>query len=135
MFLCKKKKTLEGSGLRDSDLTKAFARMVIRKLVSQSKTMKWPISAEELIKQLGNWGPLKCIYNALAWSEKIPLPGIYFDLMTQHTSIIGCVIHVFYFCHLFHLFLRSHGKNCQNMELHYGGVVITWCGGQKLAKQ
>ena len=30
--------------------------------------MKWPISAEELIKQLGNSGPLKCIYNALAWS-------------------------------------------------------------------
>ena len=50
LFLCKKKKTLEGSGLRDSDLTKAFARMVNRKLVSQSKTMKWPISAEELIK-------------------------------------------------------------------------------------
>ena len=44
------KKKLEGSGLRDSDLTKAFARMVNRKLVSQSKTMKWPISAEELIK-------------------------------------------------------------------------------------
>ena len=39
--------TLRGIGLREVDLTKAFSRLIHRKL-SQRTSIKWPIEAEEL---------------------------------------------------------------------------------------
>ena len=62
-------KTLGGAGLKDHELTKAFARMVNRKLGSQMKEVEWPITADKLLKELEMSGPLQCIYNALAWSK------------------------------------------------------------------
>ena len=50
-------KTLEGSGLRDEDLTRTFARMVHRKLLSKERRMMWPITAEQLLKGLESSGP------------------------------------------------------------------------------
>lgn len=59
--------TLKGSGLRDDDLTKAFASMIRRKLAKQSYE-EWPMTAEELIARLDSSGPMTCIYNAIAWT-------------------------------------------------------------------
>ena len=38
--------TIQGNGLRESDLTKAFSRLIRRKL-SQRNTIKWPLDADE----------------------------------------------------------------------------------------
>ena len=59
--------TLKGAGLRDDDLTKAFANMIRRKL-RQEAHEEWPITAEELIAKLDSSGPMACIYNAIAWT-------------------------------------------------------------------
>ena len=59
--------TLQGAGLRDDDLSKAFGRMIKRKLCDR-KIGKWPISPDELLLKLENNGPLTCMYNAIAWS-------------------------------------------------------------------
>ena len=59
--------TIEGHGLRESDLTKAFARLICRK-VSQRQAVKWSIEAHELFSQLDSHKPLQCIYNAICWS-------------------------------------------------------------------
>ena len=64
----KKNTTLEGSGLRNQVLTKAFARMINRKLQCKKNRMECPVSAEELLIELEASGPLPCIYNARAWS-------------------------------------------------------------------
>lgn len=45
--------------------TKAFARMMNRKITRKNKEKK---SSDELLKHLDNSGPLKCIYNILALS-------------------------------------------------------------------
>ena len=57
---------LKRCGLRDNDLTQAFAKMM-RKKIPKSKE-KWLLSAEELIKSLDSTGPFQHIYNAIAWS-------------------------------------------------------------------
>ena len=57
---------MKGSGLRDADLTKAFAKM-LQKKVTRNKGQIWPISPDELIDQLDP-GPFQNIYNAIAWS-------------------------------------------------------------------
>ena len=59
--------TIQGSGLRESDLTKAFSKLIRRKL-SQRNAMKWPMKAEELFDLLDTHRPLHCIYNAICWS-------------------------------------------------------------------
>ena len=59
--------TLKGAGLRDDDLTKAFANMIRRKLKKQSSE-EWPITAEELITRLDSSGPMTYLYNAIAWT-------------------------------------------------------------------
>ena len=52
--------TIEGHGLRDSDLTKAFAWLFHRK-VSQRQAVKWPMEPHELFSQLDSHKPLQCI--------------------------------------------------------------------------
>lgn len=59
--------TLIGSGLRDRDLTRAFAKM-LRKKVTRNREQLWPISPDELIEQLECRGPFQNIYNVIAWS-------------------------------------------------------------------
>ena len=58
--------TIEGHGLWESDLTKAFARLIHRK-VSQRKAVKWLMEARKLFSQLDSHKPLQCIYNAICW--------------------------------------------------------------------
>jgi len=59
--------TMKGAGLRDDDLTKAFARLVHRKL-KVSELQSWPISPEELLHRLDDAGPLTFIFHAISWT-------------------------------------------------------------------
>ena len=59
--------TIQGNGLRETDLTKAFSRLIRRKL-SQMNATKWSLEAEELFDLLDSHKPLHCIYNAICWS-------------------------------------------------------------------
>ena len=59
--------TLKGAGLRDDDLTKAFANMIRRKLKKESRE-EWPITVEELISRIDTSRPMTCLYNAIAWT-------------------------------------------------------------------
>ena len=57
--------TLHGCGLRDTDLTKAFGRMLRRKLLERRKgDVTWPLTPEELLSRI-DAGPLSEIYNAI----------------------------------------------------------------------
>ncbi len=58
---------MKGAGLRDDDLTKAFARLVRRKLKA-SELQSWPIFPEELLHLLDDAGPLTIMFNAIAWT-------------------------------------------------------------------
>ena len=58
---------MRGAGLKDDDLTKAFARLVRRKLKG-SEAVSWPVTPEELLERLDSAGPLVHIYNAIAWT-------------------------------------------------------------------
>ena len=51
--------TLKGGGLRDDDLTWAFAKIIQKKTLESKQ--KCPQSAEELIKSLDITGPLQHI--------------------------------------------------------------------------
>jgi len=57
---------MQGDGLREEDLTKAFSRLVQCK-ISQRQSIKWPLDADELCSLLDSYRPLLCIYNAIAW--------------------------------------------------------------------
>ena len=59
--------TLEGSGLRDEDICRTFARMVRRK-VFRNEPENWPIDFDSLAENLENTGPSEIIYNTIAWS-------------------------------------------------------------------
>ena len=59
--------TLKGGGLRDDDLTKAFAKMIRRKM-SKETCDDWPMTANELIARLDTSGPMTYLYNATAWT-------------------------------------------------------------------
>ena len=57
--------TLHGCGLRDTDLNKAFGRMLRRNLQEkQKRDITWPLTPEELLSRI-NAGPLPAIYNAI----------------------------------------------------------------------
>ena len=58
--------TLIRCRLRDDDLTKAFAKMVPKKIPISKQ--KWPLSAKELTEGLDSTGSFQHIYNAIAWS-------------------------------------------------------------------
>ena len=58
--------TLKVCGLRDDDVARAFAEMVGKKIPKSKQ--KWPLSAEDLIKNLDSTGPFQHIYNAIASS-------------------------------------------------------------------
>lgn len=59
--------TIQGHGLREADLTKAFSRLIRRK-ISDRQAIKWPLEADELFSLFDSYRPLQCIYNAIAWS-------------------------------------------------------------------
>ena len=59
--------TIQGNGLRETDLTKAFSRLIRRKL-SKRNAIKWPLEADELFNLFDSHKPLHCIYNAICWS-------------------------------------------------------------------
>ena len=59
--------TIQGSGLRESDLIKSFSKLIHRKL-SQRNAVIWPMKAEELFDLHDCHRPLHCIYNAICWS-------------------------------------------------------------------
>ena len=59
--------TMQGRGLREGDLTKAFSRLIRRK-ISERQSLNWPLEANELFDLLENYKPLQCIDNAIAWS-------------------------------------------------------------------
>ena len=60
--------TLHGCGLRDADITKAFGRMLRRKLNERQKSdVSWPLTPEELLSRIDT-GPLPEIYNAIYFS-------------------------------------------------------------------
>eukprot|EP00795_Rhopilema_esculentum_P000574 gene574-10262_t len=62
--------TLHGCGLRDDDLSKAFGRMVKRKLEARRNAPRqWPCTTEEILSQLDR-GPLPEIYNAIFYTLK-----------------------------------------------------------------
>ena len=63
---------MKRAGLRDDDLTKAFARLVRGKLKA-SELQSWPISPEELLHRLDDAGPLTFIFNAIAWTVNLLL--------------------------------------------------------------
>ena len=53
--------------MREDDLTKAFARLVRRK-VGNVKHSDWSPTSDKVLKLLENMKPLSCIFNAIAWS-------------------------------------------------------------------
>ena len=59
--------TLKGYGLQENDLTKAFSRLIRRK-ISQREPIAFPPEAQDLIDLLDTYKPLSCIYNAISWS-------------------------------------------------------------------
>ena len=57
--------TLQGMGLRDTDIVKAFGRMIRRKIEEKKKDVdKWPLTPEELLSRMDE-GPLPELYNAI----------------------------------------------------------------------
>ena len=54
-------------GMREDDLTKAFTRLVRRK-VGNEKHSDWPPTPDQVLKLRENLKPLSCIFNAIAWS-------------------------------------------------------------------
>ena len=59
---------LHGCGSRDTDLTKAFRRMLRRKLQERQKgDITWPLTPEELLSRI-NAEPLPETYNAIYFS-------------------------------------------------------------------
>ena len=63
-----------GAGLRDKEITLAFAKMINRKL-KVSRTLKiFPLSAKNLMKELDKYDPVKEIFNAITLSCKQTVP-------------------------------------------------------------
>ena len=59
--------TLKGHGMREDDLTKAFARLVQRKLEDKDK-IEWPPTPNQMFKCIETLTPLSCNFNAISWS-------------------------------------------------------------------
>eukprot|EP00794_Sanderia_malayensis_P016352 gene16352-17996_t len=78
---------LKGHGLREDDLTRAFARLVRRKLESK-QPFNWPPTPDKLSKALENFTPLPCIFNAIAWSVSPNAPKNDFGLVTVGKSYV-----------------------------------------------
>ena len=53
--------------MREDDLTKAFARLVQRKLEGKDQ-LEWPPTTDQECKSIESLIPLSCIFNAIAWS-------------------------------------------------------------------
>ena len=65
--VCYVEAAMKGHGMREDDLTKAFARLVQRKLESKDQ-LEWPPTPDQVCKSIENLIPLSCIFNAIAWS-------------------------------------------------------------------
>ena len=76
--------TTKGAGLRDDDLTNAFARLVRRKLKA-SELRSWPISPEELLHRLDDAEPLTFIFNAIAWTVNPAFAKNHFGYATTYS--------------------------------------------------
>ena len=60
--------TIHGCGLRDTDLTKAFGRILMRKIHERQRgDITLPLTPEELLSRIDK-GPLPVIYNAIYFS-------------------------------------------------------------------
>ena len=57
-----------GCGLRDSEITLAFAQMVHRKLKANETIQEFHISIDKLMDQLDSYEPMKELFNAIALS-------------------------------------------------------------------
>ncbi len=58
---------MKGHGMREDDLTKAFSRLIRRKLEGKDK-LEWPPTPDQVSNSIENMLPLSCIFNAVAWS-------------------------------------------------------------------
>ena len=56
------------TGLRDKEITLAFAKMINHKLNSQVLSKIFPLSAKNLMKQLDKYDPIKYIFNVVSLS-------------------------------------------------------------------
>ena len=84
--------TLKGYGLQEDDLTKAFSRLIRRK-ISQREPIAFPPEAQDLIDLLDPYKPLSSIYNAISWSNNTKFGyvtvGCFFttsESMNSHTQ-------------------------------------------------
>lgn len=59
--------TIQGHGLHEDNILKAFANLVRRKL-NDTNQMKWPPKAKDVTECLEDFKPVSCIYNAIIWS-------------------------------------------------------------------
>ena len=60
--------SLVGAGLRDAEITVAFARMINRKIKARETKMEFPVSLDTLIKILDTYNPVKEIFNVISYS-------------------------------------------------------------------
>ena len=54
------------TGLRDKEITLAFAKMINHRLNSQVLQKNFPLSAKNLMKELDKYDPIKEIFNAVS---------------------------------------------------------------------
>ena len=63
-----------GAGLRDKEITLAFAKMINHKLKPHELSKNFPLSAKNLMKELDKYDPIKEIFNALSLSCNPTVP-------------------------------------------------------------
>ena len=59
--------TLHGCGLRDQDLTRAFGKMMRRKVASFDDDMQWPVTPKKLLEVMDK-GPIPELFNAIYYT-------------------------------------------------------------------
>ena len=57
-----------GAGLKDAEITVAFARMINRKITARETKMEFPVSLDALIEKLETYNPIKEIFNVILYS-------------------------------------------------------------------
>ena len=59
--------TLHGCGLRDQDLTRAFGKMIRRKVASFDDDIQWPLTPKKLLEVMDK-GPIPELFNAIYYT-------------------------------------------------------------------
>ena len=59
--------SLVGAGLRDTEITVAFVRMISRKIKAIEAKMEFPVSPDTLIKKLDTYNAVKEIFSVLSY--------------------------------------------------------------------